>query len=230
METSLHQSLKRLYAESEAATEVKLGAYRIDAISGDQLIEIQFASLSSIRDKIRALVKTSKVKVVKPIVAQRTIIRQQTDDGPITSRRKSPKQGHPLDIFDELIYWTRVFPHPNLILEVPLVSVEEWRLPPEAASKRRRRYKPKHKVKDVVLQSVLESTTFTSSDDLLALSRIRRLPQPFDTADLAAVIDRPRWIAQRITYVLRKIGAIQEAGKKGNAITYEVPQKNRLAA
>ena len=219
METSLHQSLKRLYAESDAATEVKLGAYRIDAVQGDQLIEIQFASLSSIRDKIRTLAETSKIRVVKPIVAQRTIVRQQTPDGPITSRRKSPKQGHPLDIFDELIYWTKVFPHPNLILEVPLVSVEEWRLPPQS-SKRRIRYKPKHTVKDVVLDSVLDTTTFTSCDDLIALSRIRQLAQPFDTAALAQRLNRPRWIAQRITYVLRKIGAIQQAGKRGNAITY----------
>lgn len=232
METSLHQSLKRLYAESDAATEVKVGPYRIDAVRGEQLIEIQFASLSSIRDKIRTLVKTSKVRVVKPIVASRTIVRQATADGPVVSRRKSPKRGVTLDLFDELVYWTKVFPHPNLTLEVPLVSVEEWRLPPEACDRRRRRYKPKHAVKDVFLVAVLESTTYRRCSDLMKLIGAKDLPDPFDTADLAGHLDRPRWTAQRIAYVLRKMGAIDEAGKRGNALTYHVRRraKNRKAA
>ena len=33
-----------------------------------------------------------------------------------------------------------------------------------------------------------------------------------DTADLAAAIDRPRWTAQQIAYVLRKTGAIDSTG------------------
>lgn len=221
----MHQSLKRLYAESDAATEVKVGAFRIDAVRGDQLIEIQFASLSSIREKIRTLVKTAKVRVVKPIVASRTIVRQTTSDGPVVSRRKSPKRGVTLDLFDELVYWTKVFPHPNLTLEVPLVSVEEWRLPPEACNRRRRRYKPKHAVKDVMLVSVLEKSTFRSCSDLMKLIDAANLPNPFDTADLAAHLERPRWTAQRIAYVLRKMGAIDEAGKRGNALTYRVRRR-----
>ena len=202
-----------------------MGAFRIDAIRGDQLIEIQFASLASIRDKIRTLVKTSKVRVVKPIVAQRVIVRQTTSDGPVISRRKSPKHGTTLDLFDELVFWTRVFPHPNLTLEVPLVTVEEWRLPPDPTSRRRRRYKAKHLVKDVVLGEVLESNSFRSCSDLMKLIGASKLPDPFDTSDLAKQLDRPRWSAQRIAYVLRKIGAIDEAGKRGNALTYRVRRR-----
>jgi hypothetical protein len=209
-----------MYAESDAATEVRFGDYRIDAVRGDQLIEIQFASLASIRDKIRCLVKTSKVRVVKPIVAKRTIVRQNTADGPVISRRLSPKRGSTLDLFDELVYWTRVFPHPNLVLEIPLVSVEEWRLPPSLANRRRRRYKPKHHVKDVVLCEVLGKKSVRGCGDLMKLIAADQLPKPFDTAELAAHLDCPRWSAQRIAYVLRNMGAIDDAGKRGNARTY----------
>ena len=52
METSLHRDLKKLYAGDDSQTEVVLGGYRIDAVSGGRLIEIQHGSLSAIRDKI----------------------------------------------------------------------------------------------------------------------------------------------------------------------------------
>ena len=229
METSLHRSLKSRYAASEADTEVRLGAYRIDAICNDELIEVQFASLAAIRDKITALVKKNKVRVVKPIVAQRRIIRQSEPDGPVVSRRLSPKKGCTLDIFDELVFLTRIFPHPNLTIEAPLVSVEEWRLPPGKRRSRRQRFRSKHKVKDVILSDVLSTRTFRTAADLKRLAEVSKLPQPFDTADLAKHHQRPRWVAQRITYVLRKIGAIEEVGKRGNALVYRA-RKRRQAA
>ena len=34
-----------------------------------------------------------------------------------------------VDLFDELVHFTRVFPHPRLALEVVLVEIEEWRYP-----------------------------------------------------------------------------------------------------
>lgn len=222
METSLHRELKSHYAESEAATEVRLGQYRIDAISGGELIEIQFASLSAIRGKITDLVQSEQVRIVKPIVARRRIIRQQKPDGPVLSRRLSPKRGVTLDLFDELVYLTRVFPHPNLVIEVPLVSVEEWRLPP-AASRRWRRYKPKHQVKDVVLSEILSTDSFATASDLLRLIQADQLPRPFDTAELSTQLGCNRSVAQRITYVLRQIGAIEQAGRRGNALLYAVP-------
>ncbi len=220
METSLHRTLKLHYAESEDATEVRHGAFRIDAVHSGELIEIQFASLSSIRNKLATLLETDKVRIVKPIVARRRIIRQKTADGPIISRRLSPKRGQTLDLFEELVYLTQIFPHPNLTIDVPLVSVEEWRLPPVQRKSRRGRFRPKHSVKDVVLEEILSSRSFRTRADLKRLAEVNKLPQPFDTGQLAKHLDRRRDVAQRIAYVLRNIGAVEEAGKRGNARTY----------
>ena len=38
---------------------------------------------------------------------------------------------------------------------------------------------------------------------------------------LAFVLDRPAWIAQRITYCLRQTGAAKTCGKEGNALLYK---------
>lgn len=220
METSLHRELKSYYAESEDAVEVRHGAYRIDAIRDDELIEIQFASLSSIRDKVAELVAQSCVRIVKPIVERRRIVRQDEPDGPVVSRRLSPKRGSPLDLFDELVFLTRVFPHPNLTIEVPMVNVEEWRLPPKPRKRRRGRFRPKHQVKDVILQEIVSTHVFSSLESLLQLIQVDELPNPFDTSDLAKHLQRSRPAAQRIAYFLRKTGAVKEQGKRGNAMLY----------
>ena len=218
METSLHQQLKEYYADDEQRTEVKLGRFRIDAIVGDELIEIQHGSLAAIRDKIRALVKNHDVRVVKPIVAKKLLIKRQRKSGKILERRQSPKQGKLLDIFDELVYFTRAFPHPRLTLEVPLVEVEEWRYP--GHGRRRRRRQRDHVVEDQKLIEVTETHTFRTNRDLLRLFP-KRLPRPFHTGHVAKKLGVARWIAQRMVYCLREMNGLEAVGKDGNAILYQ---------
>lgn len=228
METSLHRSLKSQYADSDADTEVRFGQYRIDAVRDGMFIEVQCAPLASIRDKIRDLSSQQPVRIIKPVVGRRYIVRQDTATGPIVSRRLSPKRGTILELFDELVYWTRVFPHPNVILEVPIIDVEEWRLPPQR-SKRRRRWKQAFTVKDVVLLQTNDTTVFRTAIDLIHVVRLTHLKQPFDTAELAKHLGVARFKAQRIAYVLRQMGAIEMTGKRGNALEYALaiqPQKN----
>ena len=169
METTLHQQLKRCYAQDENSTEVVLGKYRIDAIRDEELIEVQCASLSAIRDKCRSLLKQHQLRVVKPVVMRTRIAKAQKAGGPITSRRLSPKRGNLLELFDELIYFTRVFPHPNLVIEVPLIEVEQLRLPNK---QRRRRWHKDFKVADVRLETIQRSLELRTPSDLLSLLEI----------------------------------------------------------
>ena len=216
METTLHQQLKRGYAKDDASTEVVIGRYRIDAIRDEELIEVQCASLSAIRDKCQNLLKRHSLRVVKPVVLRTRIAKAKNGDSPITSRRMSPKRGSVLDVFDELIYFTRVFPHPNLVLEIPLIHIEQLRLP----NTKRRRWRKNYKVGDVRLESIEETIELRQPADLLELLDLPENLTNFNTADLAAIIDRPRWNAQQIAYVLRKTGAIDSMGRKRSGIVY----------
>ncbi len=220
METSLHRQLKALYASQAAPqTEVKLGEYRIDAVRDDDtLVEIQHGSLAAIRTKIAALLaKKHRVLVVKPIIATKTIIKQDERGGQVISRRLSPKRGTVLDLFHELVYFTQVFPHRHLVLETPLVQVEELRYP--GHGRKRRWRKNDHVVEDQRLVCVLESQRFVTTQDLWQLLP-GDLPSPFHTGHLAERAGIARWIAQRIAYCLVKTGATQEVGKEGNARLY----------
>ena len=217
METSLHRQLKARYADTPDDQEVALDGYRIDAIKDDQLIEIQHGSLAAIRDKIAKLLEKHCVTVVKPIVARKNLIKLKRRGGKVVDSRLSPKRGQVLDLFDELVYFTRVFPHKRLTLEVLLVEVEELRYP--GHGRRRRRGKRDFQVEDQRLLNVLETHQFRTLADLRKILP-RRLPATFHTGDLAECLEIKRWVAQRIAYCLRETGAIKHVGKQGNTLLY----------
>ena len=217
MESSLHRQLKALYAPSDAAQEVACDGYRIDAVRRGELVEIQHGSLSAIRDKIRQLLRRHRVRVVKPIVAEKMLVKLDQQDGCEVSRRRSPKRGQRLDLFDELIYFTRVFPHNRLVLETPLVEVEEFRFP--GHGRRRRRRASDYQIQDLRLVRVIQTHRYRTVADLRRLLP-KSLPTPFHTGHLAQQLDVQRWIAQRIAYCMRKTGALHVVGKQGNALLY----------
>lgn len=216
METSLHQQLKRSYGGDDSNTEVTIGRYRIDALRDEELIEVQCASLSAIRDKCNNLLRRHQLRVVKPIISRTRIVKIDKADGKVISRRMSPKKGSLVDVFEELIYFTRVFPHPNLTIELPLIVVEQYRIPQK---KKRWRHKG-YKVQDTRLESISDQHELRSIEDLLRLVRWPEDDSKFNTADLADTIGRPRWVAQKVAYVLRKTGAIEEVGRDKSGVIY----------
>ncbi len=219
METSLHRQLKSFYATDDQK-EIALDRYRIDAIDeAGRLVEVQCAGLAAIRDKIRRLLKSHEVVVVKPIVARKVIVKRKRKNGRIVSRRRSPTRGTVIDLFDELVHFCTVFPHENLTLELAFVEIEEHRLPP-----RRRSWRKQYRVEDRVLLEVLDRVQLNEATDLNGLFQSGLPSQPFTTRDLAEQIDQPRWLAQKIAYCLRETGAIDVVGKQRNSIIYEEAQ------
>jgi hypothetical protein len=121
-------------------------------------------------------------------------------------------------LFHELVYFTRVFPHPRLTLQTPLVEIEERRYP--GHGRRRRWRRNDHVVEDQRLVAVVGVHQFCAATDLLTILPTD-LPQPFHSGHLAAGLGISRWIAQRIVYCLRQTGAAETCGKAGNALLYK---------
>jgi hypothetical protein len=224
METSLHRQLKTIYAGPDCATEVRLGRYRIDALSGERLIEIQHGSLAALRAKSAALLAQHELLIVKPLVASKLLVQRARRGGRILRRRQSPKRARLIDIFDELTYFTRVFPHPRLTLEVLLVQIEEWRFP--GHGRRRWRRRGDYQIEDQKLVEIVEQRTLRTADDLLRLLPAK-LPSPFHSLDLAQRMELPRWRAQRVAYCLREMGAARQVGQRGNTRLYELTARRR---
>jgi hypothetical protein len=226
METSLHRQLKERYLTDGAAVEQRVGRYRIDVARPGELVEIQLASLTAIRDKIRALVEEHRVLLVKPIIARKTLVKRGRTGGRVIERRLSPKRGQLVDLFEELVHFTRVYPHRKLTLEVVLVEIEEWRYP--GHGRRRWRRPGDHQVEDQRLVDVLEVHRFRTADDLCRFLP-QGLPKQFHTGQLAEQLGVQRWIAQRMAYCLREMGAVKVVGKQRGAWLYEQRGRRRAA-
>jgi hypothetical protein len=218
METTLHRELKTLYAGKDARFEVAVDGFRIDVVSRGRLVEIQHGPLAAIRRKVERLLEGHRVLVVKPIVVHKRLVKQSAPGGRVTGARMSPKRGRLVDLFNELVHFGRVFPHPRLTLEVALVDVEEWRFPGHG---RRHRWRmDDHQVEDQRLIKVREVHRLRTANDLRRLVPCS-LAQPFHTGQLAESLGVPRWVAQRIAYCFRNMGVVRPVGKEGNAWMYE---------
>jgi hypothetical protein len=215
METSLHRSLKERYAAGgDGRAEVPVCGYRIDAIDDSgRLVEVQSGPLGPLRGKLSRLLPDHRIRIVKPVILRRRLVRRLRPDGPDVSARSSPKRGAIHDVFDDLLGVVRVFPHANLEIEILGVTIDEVRTP--------RRRRPGYTVADRRLGAIDATLMLARADDLWAL-----LPdecggrEPFTTLDLADRIGRPSWFAQRVAYCLRLTGAARVVGKVGNRVIY----------
>ncbi|MSR56825.1 MAG: hypothetical protein EXS05_04035 [Planctomycetaceae bacterium] len=215
METTLHRQLKEFYCSQVMAREVRVGEYRIDAVVDGRLIEIQHASLGALKHKVPALLRQHSVVVVKPLAAHKTILRRDRKNGPVVSRRTSPRHERLLDLFQDLVHFIGVFPHPRLTIEVLLTEQEEHRL----RKSRRKRWCKDYCVDDRCLIAINSRHVLQTAADLADLLP-PVLPDPFTTADLAAAAQIPRWLAQKMAYCLKQCGGVTCTGKRGNAWLY----------
>ncbi len=226
MEFSLHKQLKEMYRRG-GETEVRWGDYRIDAVHSNGLVEIQLGSLASIRQKIAALSAHHRLLVVKPLIAEKKLVKLACRGGKVVDVRMSPKRESPLSIVHELVYLRRVFPHKNVTIETPMVSVCETRYPGQG--RRRRRRDDAYQIQDIALDRIGAYYRYRTARDLLGLVP-DQLAWPWDSAQLAQALDEPRWVAQRLAYCLRHAGAIRELSRRGNTRVYHRCQRVRRRA
>ena len=214
-EKNLHAQLKRWYLRPGDQLEIIVDGFHIDIVRQKLLIEIQTQNFSSIKRKLTTLIKKHPVRLVFPIALEKWIIRFAKDGITQLSRRKSPKKGNIFHLFEELVSIPTLIKDQNFSLEVLLILEEEMRCDDGFGSWRRKGLS----IVDHGLVEVVNSYVFKNPSDLLTLLP-PALPDPFSTQELAEGINQPRWLAQKTAYCLRKMGAIEKVGKKGNSLLY----------
>ncbi len=151
METSLHRTLKERYATGGSGRpEITVAGFRVDAIDhAGRLVEVQSGALGPLQVKLKRLLPEHRVRIVKPVILRRRVVRKLRADGPDVGARSSPKRGSLVDVFDDLVGVVRVFPHANLEIEVLGVTIDEVRTP--------RRRRPGYDVADRRLGDIRET-------------------------------------------------------------------------
>jgi hypothetical protein len=216
-EGSLHAALKAMYARPGDRIEESVDGYVVDVVRDDGLVEIQTGSFASAARKLRRLVADHRILLVYPIPIERWLVRVDAV-GVVAARRRSPKRGLPLDLFHELVAFPELMADPNFTVELAMIREEEVRGPVPSGA--RYRHPREWWRLERRLIEVVETIRVETPVDLLGLLP-DGVPEPFTSADLAALSGRPRHLAMRAAFCLQRAGATRCTGRRGRLQTYE---------
>jgi hypothetical protein len=216
-EKPLHAALKEWYARPGDRLEVNVDGFVIDIVRGDQLVEIQTGHFSAVKHKLTRLVERYPLRLVYPVAGEKWLVKLPKEPGGRPERRKSPKRGRVEEVFKELVSLAHLVGQDHFSLEVLLVQEEEVR---RYAGPRKWRKRGWVTVERRLLD-VVERHLFVQPDDLAAMIP-KDLPDRFTTADLAAHMGGPRWLAQKAAYCLRTMGVLVQIGQRGRSNLYRM--------
>ncbi len=221
-ETTLHLQLKEIYQQEGGQPEIWVDGYLIDVVQSNQLIEIQTRNFGALKQKLNDLLDNHPLRVIYPIAREKFIILKDLDGNPIR-RRRSPRQGKLVDLFNELVYIASWAIHPNFSLEVFLIIEEEIRVMDGKGSWRRHGIS----IQDRRLVKILERHLFSCTGDYQCLFP-GDLSGQFTNKQLARLLSIPHRLASKMTYTSLSLGILASAGKQGNALSYHfTPQFQR---
>jgi len=214
-ESSLHAALKQWYSKSGDLLEVPVDGFVIDIVRGNLLIEVQTNNFSAIKQKLMTLIRSHPVRLVHPLAHEKWIVRENLDGSVELGKRRSPKRKSLENLFEELVSLPELVAHQNFSLEILLTREEEIRRNDGKGSWRRKGWS----IVDRRLVEVIDQYLFERPEDFLVFIP-DSLTRPFTNAELAKAIDKPRWLVQKMTYCLRKMGAITVCGKRRRAFLH----------
>jgi hypothetical protein len=214
-ETELHAALKRHFARSQDQIEVPIDGYFADIIRDGEVIEIQTRNFAALKPKLLRLIERHRVRLVYPVAEAKWITRVKADQQTVLGRRKSPRHGVLEDLFVELVSLPELMAHPHFTLEVVLIHEDEIRCPRLGRSYRGNEWR----VCGRRLLRVVGSASFSTPRDFRCFIPAD-LMRPFTSGELAVALQRPDDLAHKITYCLRKMGALAVVGKRRRAWLY----------
>jgi hypothetical protein len=216
-EKSLHASLKVWYAQPGDQLEVPVDGFVIDIVRDGLLLEIQTGNFSSIKSKLRELVRSHQVRLIYPIAQEKWIVKQPKDNGDKITRRKSPKIGRVEDLFREMVRIPDLILNPNFSLEVLLIKEEEERRYKTKGRRRRKGWATEERR----LLEVIDKRLFENAADLQALLP-GNIGESFTTKDFVDTMGIRIQLAQKMAFCLRGASVIELIGKQGRYKLYGV--------
>ena len=213
-EGSLHAALKDHYAQPGDEFEVRLDQFVIDIMrnqgkADELLIEVQTGSFAAMGNKFDHLLPDHRMLMVHPIAVETRL------DKPGAKPRKSPRRGSVYGVLDELVSIPTLLDHPNLALDVVLVSVTKV----QVVDPKARRGRGGFRTVDRKLDGIHEVHHFGGVEDLNQLLP-DELPATFTTADIAQLAGISRDTAQRLAYCFKAACLFDQVDRTKAGIIY----------
>lgn len=216
-ESSLHANLKTLYAGHNGLLEQSSGVYICDAVCENGLvIEVQTGSFAPLKEKLAYLCACGPVLLVHPIIAERWI-EVFSESGTLIRRRKSPSKHSDWQLFAALIHAPLLPKLKNLSIELAYVSVTEKRIEDGKGSWRRKGVS----IIDKQLNNLIDSKRLVGSSGIRSLLPFSA-EENFTSSELAKKAKCRIGLARKALYVYKKLGILEEQGRKGREKLYLV--------
>ena len=218
-EKTLHAVLKAYEDPDEDHHEIPIENYIADIYCDEKgsITEIQTANMGSLRDKLSVFLPLYKVTVVYPIPATKWITWVDPVTGELGKRNRSPLKGSFYSAFRELYRISSYLDHPNLTIKLILLDLEEYRLQDGWGRDGKR---GSHRYDRVPTRIVSEMLLTQPADYLQFIPY--ELGEPFTAKELAKSCGFPRESFSTEALILKKLGVLEQIGKKGRAYLYRV--------
>ena len=127
-EKTLHAIIKSFIEPDTQYHEQNVGRFVADICKNGEITEIQTRNFSALRNKLSAYTPKYRVNIVYPIAAKKYISWIDPENGDVSERHKSPKQGKPWDILYELYALRPVMPLEGVRFTLLFCNIDEFRL------------------------------------------------------------------------------------------------------
>jgi hypothetical protein len=215
-EYSLHAAIKNWYSVKGAKVETKVQNFIIDVKKEELLIEIQTSNFFPIKPKLTKLLPTNRVRLVYPIAKLKWIV-YVSKSGEFIKKRKSPKKGKTIDLFNEMVHIPELVSHENFSFEVMLIEEEELRCDDGEGTWRRKGIS----IKDRKLLKVFKTVLFKNKNDFLNFLPYN-FNERFTNRKIANKLKISLRLARKITYCLRKMNLVTIVGKKKREFLFKI--------
>ena len=220
-EKTLHAVLKAYEDPDEEHHEIPIGNYIADIYREDtgSITEIQTGGFGPLRDKLKAFLPSYHVTVVYPIPSVKWITWIDPQTGEFEKRNRSPRKGSFYAAFKELYRISGFLDHPNLTIKLILLDMEEYRLRDGWGRDGKR---GSHRY-DRVPTRIVSELSLTEPRDYLQFVPYG-IEEPFTARELAKSCGFPRDSFSTVALILRKMGVLEQVGKKGRAYLYRAAE------
>lgn len=216
-EKRLHRVLKCYYEPDETQHEQKVGRYVADILRGEEIVEIQTASLHPLKAKIAYYLGETpyRITVVHPVCTKRWIRWIDPEDGSVSTPRRSPKKENAVTAAADLVYLCDYLTHPRLSFRFPVLEVEDYRLL-NGRSTDRKHHSSRYERFPLTLLDELEIEGPADYGALLPVD----MPEVFTGAEFMRLIRRDSRRAYAALKVFCTVGLLSVEPGEGRARQY----------
>lgn len=215
-EKLVHRTLKYYFEPDGANHEIEVLGSIVDIKNGDGIVEIQTRGFDRLKPKLEKLLPEYSVKVVYPVIVEKTVHWIDPESGETVSVRKSSKKGRVTDILPELYHVLELLREENLSFTLVSLCADEFRILDGYGKEKKKRATKVNIVPTKLLEVRDVSGNFGVKEWIYSI-----LPDNFTAKQLNSTLHlRPRQLSLALKFLI-KLGVVRQIGKICNAYLYE---------